>query len=94
MTELKERTSVLETKVENIEQKLIEFKQEVKEDTKEIKETLKQMADNSTNQHKELGIKLNEIERNKAWAMGAIAVLGPIAAVILTKIDWATLFTK
>lgn len=91
MTDINERTSVLEVKVENIETKLVEFKQEVKEDNKEIKDTLKLMAENSTKQHKELGEKLNTLENKNSWVNGLVYALGPIAMYILTQVDWKTL---
>lgn len=83
MTEINERTGILEVKVENIENKLLEFKQEVKEDTREIKDTLKLMAENSTKQHRELHEKIVSIEKtNHGWVMWMLGASAVISAII------------
>jgi chromosome segregation ATPase len=76
MTSLPERTSVLETKVENIENKLDELKTDIKENNQEIKQQLKTMYDACCTQHAELGKKLTDLEKFKyTWVGGGAALL-------------------
>lgn len=85
---LPERTSVLETKVENIENKLDELQEDLKEMHTGLKDQLKGMQAASTIQHAELASKIKDLEtiKNKwTWTiMGAVAASGWIVANIDT----------
>lgn len=91
---LPERTSVLETKVENIENKLDELQDNLKEMHGGLTSQLKSMQEASTAQHTELGNKIKELEgiKNKwTWTiMGAVAASGWIMA----NIDHISKFLK
>lgn len=88
MSTLPERTSVLETKVENIENKLDELHDNLRDMNTGLQTQLKGMQEASTKQHAELGNKIKDLEtiKNKwIWTVvGAITASGWIVANIDT----------
>lgn len=87
MITIPERTSVLETKVENIENKLDELRDNLKEMHIEIKDQLKGMQEASTKQHAELGNKIKDLEGIKnRWIWTAVGALAA-ASWMVANID-------
>lgn len=72
---LQERVGIAETQIDHLEEKIDLVQTNLREFHSEVKDKLEEMQVASTKQHKELGEKINNLEKLKdrwiAWAIGA-----------------------
>ena len=79
MTDTNERVAVLETQMANLDEKVDDLKETVHTNHEQLQQQLKAMADNSTQQHGQLGEKIANIEKTLhgwiMWVLGASAIV-------------------
>ena len=91
MAAVAERVSVLETKVQHIDEKIDDLKVDVRElhncldrTGDNLTKTLAEMREESSNQHKELAGKINNLEKQKQKVM----TYGMIAMAFVAGLGW------
>ena len=85
--------AVLQVKVDNIEGKLIDIKEDLKsmhqsleKNSTETQQMIKEMRDDSNQGHKELGIKVSNLEKWRWMMMGAGIVIGSLGFETVAKL--------